>query len=233
MSRRLTALVTIVAGAALLAGCGGNDASSTQPEESSGDEASTPSAEPTPSQVTPITFADVPGKDIVYTDMGERIGVRVKPIEAKWSAQTGDVPAPPGSHHVEVYVALTPELPDRGVQGVTLGDLVLRYTAKSGQCTNAQVLQVDGKSYCYHGAVFGSDTVPMIDPEWRTRTWTQLEVMGADLQPGEEVVGMAAFQVLDGVEPTDVGVCAPTREATMDMARFPCVPVETPARAAQ
>ncbi|WP_406164543.1 hypothetical protein [Streptomyces sp. NBC_00996] len=94
----------------LVAGCSGGsgDAKSDAPPTSA-------ESAPTASQPTYTKFADFPGKDFVTTEPGLPLGVRVKPVDTSWTPELAGKSADLRKHYVAVYVAVTGELPDRGV----------------------------------------------------------------------------------------------------------------------
>ncbi|MFD8492980.1 hypothetical protein [Amycolatopsis sp. NPDC059657] len=170
------------------------------------------------------TFADYPGEHVVFTNMNEKLGVRVKPVDATWAAELMRKPARPGFHFLGVYVAVTPDLADRGVESVRLDRLAVRYPASAGGCDAAA-----GTSACFSSGRPVSRLDPVAKGEWRGHSWME-PPMGTTVKPGETLIGLAGFEIPDSVTGTDFKLCAPTPEAPIAQGDYPCVPITVPAR---
>src|ERR1700754_4996466 len=143
----------------LVAGCSGGDK---DPAAATSD---TP-ASARVSQPTYTQFADFPGGELVYTKIGAHLGVRVKPVDTMWTPELAGESADAGQHYFAVYVAVTGELPDRGVDKVDLNGLQLRFRPTAGECAGRSG-PVDGQTYCFQEAYPSSELKEVADGEWR------------------------------------------------------------------
>ncbi|GAA4936285.1 hypothetical protein ACFPM3_06370 [Streptomyces coeruleoprunus] len=223
MSTRTRAALA-VGSLVLIAGCsgGGGDAKSEAPP--AGAESS-----PTASQPGYTEFADFPGKDFVTTEPGTRLGVRVKPVDTSWTPELAGTSADAGKHYVAVYVAVTGELPDRGVDNVKLKYLRLKFKSTEKPCDFGE------SGYCYTEAYPSS---ALADPEdvqedaggeWRDYSWGETFV-GSNVDRGATKVGVVGFSLPDTEKATSFELCGPTREAMVDTDEFACAPIKAPRR---
>jgi hypothetical protein len=114
-------IYTVLAAGALMllaAGCSGGDDDEKTPHTDTSSSGPAPGA----SQSSPkyAKYSDFPGKDFATTEPGLSLGVRVKPIDTAWSPELAGVSADAGKHFFAVYVAVTGELADRGVNNAKL-----------------------------------------------------------------------------------------------------------------
>ncbi|WP_370949994.1 hypothetical protein AB5J62_20980 [Amycolatopsis sp. cg5] len=172
-------------------------------------------------------FASYPGQHIVFTGMNEKLGVRVKPIDATWAAELIDKPAKPGFHFLGVYVAVTPDLADRGVENVNLERLVVRYPAPAGGCVSST--GGTGEGACFAAGRPTSQLDKVAKGEWRTHFWRD-RPSGTGVKSGETLIGLSGFEVPDSITGTDFKLCGPTAENPLSPGTFPCVPITVPAR---
>ncbi|MFI6770408.1 hypothetical protein [Streptomyces sp. NPDC050355] len=223
MSTRMLAALA-VGSLVLVAGCsdGGGDAKSDAP--TTGAESS-----PTASQPRYTKFADFPGKDFVTTEPGLRLGVRVKPVDTSWTPQLVGKPADAGKHYVAVYVAVTGELPDRGVENVKLQYLRLKFKSTERPCEFGE------SGYCYTEAFPSSGLAALDDVQqdasgkWRNYSWSET-LLGSNVEQGATKIGVVGFSLPDTEKATSFELCGPTKEAQVDTDEFPCVPIKTPRR---
>lgn len=221
-TRMLTALA--VGSLVLVAGCsgGGGDAKSDAPSTS---EASSPTA----SQPRYTKFADFPGKDFVTTEPGLQLGVRVKPVDTSWTPELVGKPADAGKHYVAVYVAVTGELADRGVDAVKLKYLRLKFKSTEQPCDFGE------SGYCFTEAFPSSELAELEDVQedaggkWRNYSWTE-SFLGSKLERGETKIGVVGFSLPDTEKATSFELCGPTKQAEVDPDKFACVPIKAPAR---
>ncbi|MEU9110504.1 hypothetical protein AB0D04_01585 [Streptomyces sp. NPDC048483] len=219
MSTRLLAALA-VGSLVLVAGCsgGGNDAKS--------DGSATAGSSPSTSQPKFTKFADFPGKDFVTTEPGLNLGVRVKPVDTRWAPELVGKPADAGKHYFAVYVAVTGELADRGVEKVKLSYLRLKFKSTAQKCG------ITGQSAdCSLEAYPSSQLEEVADGEWRNSTWTET-LLGSNVERGESKIGVVGFSVPDTEKATSFELCGPTKDAEVDPDEFACVPVKTPDRTA-
>jgi hypothetical protein len=221
MSTRL--LPALVAGMALLVtACSGGDDNTDTGDSTSGAPATAQSG-PTYTQ-----FADFPGKGFVTTEPGMDLGIQVKAIDAVWTPELAGVSAEAGSHYVAVYVAVTGELADRGVQEVKIRYLQLR--SDNTAQDNCDPYAPDSvPRYCFHEAYPASDLkTEVADNTWRDEQWQADSLLGTDLDKGETAVGVVGFAIKDSVDVGSLQLCGPTKQDSVDTARFPCVPIPKP-----
>ncbi|MFF8827993.1 hypothetical protein [Streptomyces sp. NPDC015131] len=207
----------------LLTGCsdgGGGDAKSSASPTG-------PEAAPAPSRTTFSSYADFPGKDFVTTEPGMDLGVRVKPVDTAWTPELAGKPADGGKHFFAVYVAVTGELPDRGVEKAKLDYLRLKYKSTEKPCEFGE------SGFCFREAFPSSSLVDLDDAQesggWRTHSW-QTGLLGRDIERGETKMGVVGFSLPDTEKAASFELCGPTKEAQVDTDKFACVPVKTPTR---
>ncbi|MFJ9417682.1 hypothetical protein ACIRPT_26440 [Streptomyces sp. NPDC101227] len=219
MSNRMLAALA-VGSLVLVAGCSGSgtDAKS---------EAPTTNAESSPSVSQPkyTKFADFPGKGLVTTEPGLKLGVQVKPVDTSWAPELIGKSADPGNHYFAVYVAVTGELPDRGVENVKLSYLRLKFKTTVQKCGPVQ------SDTCYMEAYPSSGLDEVADGAWRNSTWSET-IMGTNIERGETKIGVVGFKMPDMENAKSFELCGPTKDAEVDPDRFSCVPVKAPFRKA-
>jgi hypothetical protein len=208
--------------AVLVSGCSGEDPESTAAPSSD--------AQPTAqvSKPTYTKFADWPGEELVYTKVGEELGARVKPIDTMWTPELAGVSADADKHFFAAYFAVTGELPDRGVDNLSLSDLQLRFKTTAGTC-NERTWPVDGEEYCFATAYPNGKLEVVADGEWRKTSWTKLSVMGTPIPRGATMIGVVGFAIPDTVEADTFELCGPSKERPSGVSTYPCVPVKAPA----
>ncbi|MGW2631563.1 hypothetical protein ACWC2K_19825 [Streptomyces chattanoogensis] len=222
-TRMLTALA--VGSLVLVAGCsgGGGDAKKDAPSTSA-------ESAPTASQPKYTKFADFPGKDFVTTEPGLQLGVRVKPVDTRWTPELVGKSADPGKHYVSVYVAVTGELADRGVENVKLSYLRLKFKSTEQPCDFGE------SGYCFTEAFPSSALVDLEDVQedaggkWRNYSWSE-SFLGNNVERGSTKIGVVGFSLPDTEKATSFELCGPTKEAEVDTDKFACVPIKAPARA--
>ncbi|MBT2442043.1 hypothetical protein J7E93_18405 [Streptomyces sp. ISL-36] len=221
-TRMVTALA--VGSLVLVAGCSGGDGDSkSEPPPTSAE------STPTASQPRYTTFADFPGKDFVTTEPGMRLGVRVKPVDTSWTPELAGKSADAGKHYVAVYVAVTGELADRGVEDVKLQYLRLKFKSTERPCEFGE------SGYCYGEAYPSSEIVELDDVQedaggdWRSYSWRE-SFLGRDIERGVTKIGVVGFSLPDTEKATSFELCGPTKEAMVDTDEFACVPIKAPDR---
>jgi hypothetical protein len=229
MSTRMLAAF-VVASLALVAGCsssGGGDSDGGGKSFASSSRSTGTGPSPTATQPRYDTYADFPGKDFVTTEPVLRLGIRVKPVDTTWTPELGGKSADPGKHFVAVYVAVTGELADRGVEGVKLGYLRLKFTSPEMKCNFGH------SDNCYQEAYPSGEVAALDDVQedvggkWRDYTWTE-SFLGTDLQRGETGLGVVGFSVPNTEKGKSFELCGPTKEAEVDTDQFACVPLKAP-----
>ncbi|MFC3456046.1 hypothetical protein [Amycolatopsis speibonae] len=223
MSNRL--LPALVAGTALLvtacSGGGGN------PAKDSDDPAS---GAPASAQSGPkyTQFADFPGQALATTEPGLKLGIQVKPVDAVWAPELAGVSAKGGSHYLAVYVAVTGELADRGVQKAKIKYLQVRYDNPGGKKCDPYSPD-DVPQYCFKEAYPASDLKDEIaDNTWRDEKWQADSLLGRDIDRGKTAIGVVGFSMTDGESAEGLQLCGPTKEDSVDTGKFPCVPIPKP-----
>lgn len=231
----------LIAGLALVAGvaaCGGGDdggngspfTGQSSSENGSGGGSGGGSSSDSgsqPSVAPPITFDSTPGPSAILLHNEYTSGVRLKVIDTALVGQVGDQPASPNSHLFAAYVVFKSPQEDRGVNGVRLHDLHLRFTVTAGTCSQYETVG----SKCGFDANLGStadiDSAPAAAEEWASSSeWTSSS-LPYDLGQGEEEVGVVAWPVPDSLKFTAAEVCD---GATNTDDEATCMPIKSPER---
>ncbi|MEU6642359.1 hypothetical protein ABZ863_07385 [Saccharomonospora sp. NPDC046836] len=224
MSTRL--LPALIAGlAVLVSACAGDsDNGSTGTGDSAAENAATTESGPTYTQ-----FADFPGQTLVTTEYGAPLGIQVKAIDAEWLPELAGESANAGAHYLAVYLAVTGELADRGVQGARLDFLEAKFKIEQGACDE---YATESPDFCYVKAR------PVAEPErdiadntWRTHTWYAANIISirTDIEAGETLIGVVGFEIPDDANLVgNVELCGPTKEHWYGSSTFPCVPIPEP-----
>jgi hypothetical protein len=182
-----------------------------------------------PVSLKPPAFEDFPGDGVVYTDGGRQIGVKIKAIDSSWLTEVMDKPADPGRHFLSVWVAATPELPDRGADKIHIsGKFYARYKPSGGQCGPKETANTAG--YCYVEGLQGSGLKTLESATWRDYSWQEQKYVGTDLKRGETRFGQVGFQIYDTVQATEFDLCVPSKEYNNHFVRdkYPCTPIKAP-----
>jgi hypothetical protein len=220
-------LPALVAGIALLvtACSGGGDGDDTVTDTGDSTSGTSVTAQSGPRYTR---FADFPGEGFVTTEPGMDLGIQVKAIDAVWTPELAGVSAKAGSHYAAVYVAVTGELADRGVQSAKIKYLQLRYDNTDQE--NCDPYSPDSvPQYCFREAYPASDLKSDVaDNTWRDEQWQADSLLGRDLDRSETAVGVVGFAIEDGVTMGGLQLCGPTKEDSVDTAHFPCVPIPEP-----
>jgi hypothetical protein len=220
---RSAKLVLCAVAAVLLTSCSGGGDTATN-DTAAGGNAPEPTVDASPK---PPVFEDFPGESVVFTEGGMRIGLKTKAIDSTWSGEVMDVPANPGYHFLAVWIAVTPELPDRGADNVSTDKrFYVRYKPAAGKCGKTESATSAG--YCYAWGWPGSSLEVLEDSKWRDHSWRRLEYTRGDVKRGETRIGQVGFQIDDTVQTTAFELCAPTKEEAYNQEKFPCVPVKNP-----
>lgn len=220
----------------VLAGCGGdgatrdryadlpdkqNQGDQVDPGDGDGEGQDTPTTPP-----TPVSFEQVKGQELKYTTTGG-FSVLAKPLGSQWLAQFGDEVADPGTKFLVVYVAHTPELKDRGVNGFKFGtDMDLRFQPANGGCEYSNQVRVKNVLNCAVTNKVTLESKSLSDPSWPSASWRSGEYTGTDLSAGVSYVGALAFPVPDETEVTGgFRLCAKEDEFGAGEESDPCVPL--------
>jgi hypothetical protein len=210
-------LLSIAAAAVLVlcTGCSGDD------EPAAGNSGQEPAA-----PVAKYTkFGDFPGPELSFND-GNPVGSRMKAVDTQWTPELASVPAEAGRHYLAVYVAVTPELDDRGVPDVTLRGPILRAKKSADDCKPGAV---ESYQNCTYPAYPTTQLEEVADGEWRDQEWQDVEIGGTDLERGQTGIGVLAFSVPDDVDaPGGFELCAPTKDTYSFEPDYPCVGIPTP-----
>ncbi|SDD70564.1 hypothetical protein [Glycomyces harbinensis] len=184
-----------------LAGCSGSDGGETASDAATTDEsASTSEPEPTYSQ-----YEDYPGEELLYTDGRESYRLLVKPVETAWLTELAGRPAQTGSHYLAVYVVMTGEAADRGVEEAYLNALSLALRFGSGEDCNRDTLGGRDESMeeiCHDNATLVTYPADVPYEDWGTYGWEESTLGGIPLDAGETAAGVVAFTVPDTFEAT-------------------------------
>ncbi|ONI81561.1 hypothetical protein ALI144C_19805 [Actinosynnema sp. ALI-1.44] len=212
---------------ALLTACSGGDDNADKSNSGGDKKTDSPAADSSSGSSGAKNFDDFPGESLVYTEGGFKIGVKVKAIDSTWKAEVLDKPADPGKHFLAVWIVVTPELPDRGTDKVSISKRFhVRYKATDGKCDPKTPAKQSG--YCYEWGWPGSSLVPRVDSNWREGSWIQSEYTRDDVKKGQTLYGLVGFQIDDSVKTTEFEFCAPSKEQSSNEEKFPCMPVKTP-----
>jgi hypothetical protein len=221
---RSAKLVVGVVSAALLTACSSDGGGPLGDNTRGATDAASPSMSSPSSK--PPAFEDFPGEGVVFSESGSKVGVKTKAIDATWTAEVLGTPAKPGHHYLTVWVAVTPELPDRGAEKVSINrDFYVRYKSAAGTCVGTQPAT---SGYCYFWGWPGSQLSALENDQWRDHQWESSEYVSNDVKRGETRIGQVGFEIADTVQPGEFELCVPTREALSDKTKFPCTPVKAP-----
>lgn len=151
------------------------------------------------------TFEDYPGEEMLYTDGRESYRVRVKAVETAWLTELAGRPAQQGSHYLAVYVVVTGELADRGIEEAYLNALSLGLRFGSGDDCKRDNLGGRDESMeeiCHDNATLSTYLWDVPYRDWGTYTWEEAGLAGIPLDAGQTVAGVVAFTVPDTFEAT-------------------------------
>jgi len=184
-----------------LAGCSGSgsDESSSDPATTEAD-APTSASEPAYSQ-----FEDYPGEELLYTDGREEYSVRLKAVETAWLTELAGRPAQVGSHYLAVYVVVTGDAADRGVEDAYLNAFSLALRFGSGEDCNRDNLGARDESMeaiCHDMATMVTYPSDVPYEDWDTYSWEESTLGGIPLDAGATAAGVVAFTVPDDFEAT-------------------------------
>lgn len=216
---RLAALSVLAAGLLLTAGCGGGDANSKPPSESS----------PVPKHTEPkySTYEEFPGQGLKrVVELAGTLGVKVKAVDSMWTAEFAGRSAEAGRHFLVVYVAVTPEEADRGTQHVSLRGSIALHITNSSQCDDDPGSSTHGQS-CSVDAFPTSQLAMVPDKQWRTYGWEYNELEYADVEKGQTLIGAAAFDIKDDVNGT-YKLCGRAEKYANSGSGYPCAPMPQP-----
>jgi hypothetical protein len=213
----------LVLGAVMvLTGCSdGGDSGSFKDTNGSQDSSASPSG-PTYTQ-----FEDFPGDDMVYVEYGMPVGLRLKIVDAVWTAEFTGTPAQAGNHFLVVYVAVTGELDDRGVEGARLDRLTLglRFASDAADCKDS-----GDEGHCRFDPYPVTLPEQVADDQWREHSWQAAEYSSVDMAAGETLIAAAAFQIPDTIDEIgDVDFCGTNREE-LTLGYRNCVTTQGPDR---
>ncbi|GIG69200.1 hypothetical protein [Phytomonospora endophytica] len=184
----------------VLAGCSDDGRPSSDESTAQAVESSSP-APPSYS-----TFADYPGEEMLYTDGRDSYRVRVKAVEAAWLTELAGTSAQIGSHYLAVYVVVTGELADRGVEEAYLNAMSLGLRFGSGDdCVRDKLggREASMEEICHDNATLTSYLWDVPYRDWGTYEWEEAGLAGIPLDAGETAAGVVAFTVRDDFEATD------------------------------
>ncbi|MEV7553627.1 hypothetical protein AB0N89_28770 [Amycolatopsis sp. NPDC089917] len=216
MAKRI--LPALVVGLTVLVGaCSGSGGDNTAPDGA-------PASEAGPKYTR---FADFPGKALSTVEPGAPVGIQVKPVDVVWTPELAGKSAKPGEHYLAVYLAVTGELPDRGVKGARLDFLEAKVNLSKGTCNGYKNESAD---VCYLKASPATGLEKEVaDNTWRTRTWLAGGITRTDIEAGDTVIGVVGFHLADDADiPGDMELCGPGKTEFYDDRKFPCVPIPKP-----
>lgn len=215
----------------VLAGCsddGGGQLSSDTPAAQDGQP-------PTSAPPSYSTFEDYPGEEMLYTDGRESYRVRVKAVETAWLTELAARPAQPGSHYLAIYVVVTGELADRGVEEAYLNAMSLGLRFGSGDDCKRDNLGGRDESMeeiCHDNATLTTYLWDVSYRDWGTYNWEEGGIAGIPLEPGQTVAGVVAFTVPDSFEATEpIEFCGGGDSILMEYENCISVPAPKVARA--
>ncbi|OXM44866.1 hypothetical protein [Amycolatopsis alba] len=204
--------LTVLVGAC--SGGGGDNATSEAPATS----------EPGPKYTR---FADFPGKALSTVEPGAPVGIQVKPVDVVWTPELAGKSAKPGEHYLAVYLAVTGELPDRGVKGARLDFLEAKVKIGPGTCNEDKN---ESPELCYLKASPATGLEKEVaDSTWRSRTWLAGSITRTDIEAGDTVIGVVGFHIADDATiEGDMELCGPAKGEFYDDRKFPCVTIPKP-----
>jgi hypothetical protein len=214
-----------------LAGCSGSDGGETSSEATTAEESAAASApEPAYSQ-----YEDYPGEEMVYTDGREEYRVRVKAVETAWLTELAGRPAQMGTHYLAVYVVVTGDAPDRGVEEAYLNAFSLALRFGTGDDCNRDNLGGRDESMeeiCHDNATLTTYLWDVPYDEWGTYAWEEAGLAGIPLDAGATAAGVVAFTVPDTFDATGpIEFCGGGDTILMEYDNCIAVPAPTGERA--
>jgi len=214
-----------------LAGCSGSGSGETSSDATTTEEnASTSAPEPTYSQ-----FEDYPGEEMLYTDGREEYSVRLKAVETAWLTELAGSPAQVGSHYLVVYVVVTGEAADRGVEEAYLNALSVGLRFGSGEDCKRDNLGARDESMeaiCHDNATLTTYLSDVPYEDWDTYSWEESTLGGIPLDAGETAAGVVAFTVPDDFDATGaIEFCGGGDTILMEYDNCVAVPAPTEERA--
>ncbi|MFC3456047.1 hypothetical protein [Amycolatopsis speibonae] len=221
MSQRLLGAL-VVSLAVLVSACSGSGGDNASPSTGDWAPGSSATSESGPKYTR---FADFPGKALGTVEPGAPVGIQVKPVDVVWAPELAGKSARPGEHYLAVYLAVTGELADRGVQGARLDFLEAKITIGRGTCNE---LENPGLCYVKASPATGLEKeVP--DNTWRTKLWIATSYARTDIAAGDTVIGVVGFSVADDADiQGDMELCGPSKTERYNDRKFPCVPIPKP-----
>lgn len=229
MSLRSTSLLALSLLLALAACSGGGSDETSSDAATTEAEASTGAPEPAYS-----TYADYPGEEMVYTDGRESYRLLVKPVESAWLTELAGRPAQVGSHYLAVYVVVTGEAPDRGVEEAYLNAFSVALRFGSGDDCNRDALGARDESMeeiCHDMATMVTYPADVPYEDWGTYEWQESTLGGIPLEAGQTAAAVAAFTVPDTFEATGgIEFCGGGESVLMEYDNCVAVPAPTEER---
>jgi hypothetical protein len=208
-----------------LAGCSGSDGGETSSEATTAEEQASTSA-PEYSQ-----YEDYPGEEMVYTDGREAYRLRVKAVESAWLTELAGRPAQVGSHYLAVYVVVTGDSPDRGVEEAYLNAFSVALRFGTGDDCNRDNLGGRDESMeeiCHDMATLVTYPADVPYEDWDTYAWDESTLGGIPLDAGQTAAAVAAFTVPDTFEATDpIELCGGGETVLMEYDNCIAVPAPT------
>ena len=213
-----------------LAGCSGSGSGETSSDATTTEEdASSSAPEPTYS-----AYEDYPGEELLYTDGRESYRLRVKPVESAWLTELAGRPAQMGSHYLAVYVVVTGDEADRGVEEAYLNAFSMALRFGSGEDCNRDALGGRDESMeaiCHDMATMVTYPADVPYEEWGTYDWEESTLGGIPLDAGQTAAAVAAFTVPDTFDATSgIELCGGGETVLMEYDNCVTVPAPTEER---
>jgi hypothetical protein len=210
-----------------LAGCSERGSGETSSDATTtGEEASTSAPAPSYS-----AYEDYPGEELLYTDGRESYRLLVKPVETAWLTELAGRPAQMGSHYLAVYVVVTGEEADRGVEEAYLNALSLGLRFGSGEDCKRDALGARDESMeeiCHDNATLTTYLWDVPYEDWGTYSWEEAGLAGIPLDAGATAAGVVAFTVPDTFDATgEIEFCGGGETILMEYDNCVAVPAPT------
>ncbi|HZE38381.1 MAG TPA: hypothetical protein VE172_06165 [Stackebrandtia sp.] len=171
-------------------------------------------------------FEDFKGKELLFNDTAEAVGMKLKVIDAAWKPEIAGKSAQTGSHFLVAYVAATPEVDDRAAADAFLNPTSLGMRTKGGNC------EYPDRGYCYGTPTPTTMLESVADNEWFDHKWQEALYSGGRLEAKETMIGAIALTVSDDEKDLSWELCASTRDSDGQGVSVPelspCVKVPTP-----
>ncbi|GIG69201.1 hypothetical protein [Phytomonospora endophytica] len=174
------------------------------------------------------SFADFPGEELLYAEYGASpYRLRLKTVDTAWGVELADRVAAAGTHVLVIYIAVTGEAADRGVENVSLtyNDFELRFPAAGDACGPGEIDTFTSECALPPKVITRPETVA--DNAWHEQRWGDAaSSVDPSLDAGGTLIAAVAFEVADDVGlPADTAFCAAIADR---LTRDNCLAVTAP-----